>query len=122
MSVVLLVEDNLNILEVTAYMLEDAGYEVLGADGSANALNIAAERQDIAIVLSDLNLKSGSNGIDMGITMRERGLHCPMILISGDAEPPAGRLQPWMSYLAKPFDRQTLLDRMSAQLGNTSVA
>ncbi|WP_188797005.1 response regulator [Dyella nitratireducens] len=109
MKTVLLVDDNRDVLEVTAFMLEDAGYEVVAAADSEQALQVASVRPDIGVVVTDLNLKKGMSGIEMGKAMHEEGLKCPMIVMSGDSEPPGGELQSWMKYLSKPFDRKTLL-------------
>ncbi|HUA80105.1 MAG TPA: response regulator [Dyella sp.] len=110
MKTVLLVDDNRDVLEVTAFMLEDAGYEVVAANSSEQALQVASVRPDIGVVLADLNLNRGMSGIEMGIAMYEDGLKCPLILMSGASEPPEEEMQSWMKYLAKPFDRKTLLD------------
>lgn len=109
MKTVLLVDDNRDVLEVTAFMLEDAGYEVVAAQSSEQALQVASSRRDIGVVVTDLNLKQGMSGIEMGVAMHEEGLNCPMIVMSGDSEPPEKSLQSWMKYLPKPFDRKTLL-------------
>lgn len=109
MKTVLLVDDNRDVLEVTAFMLEDAGYDVVAASNSAQALEVASVRSDIGVVLTDLNLERGMSGIKLGETMHQKGLKCPMIVMSGDGEPPENGLHSWMKYLAKPFDRKTLL-------------
>jgi DNA-binding NtrC family response regulator len=115
-NVVLVVEDDPDILEITAYMLEDAGYEVITANGSAHALTAAAGRRDITLVLTDLNLRNDITGIEMGLLMRSNGLSCPLIVTSGDNEPPMATLEPWMTYLSKPFDRETLLATIASRL------
>ncbi|GLQ95471.1 response regulator [Dyella acidisoli] len=109
MKTVLLVDDNRDVLEVTAFMLEDAGYEVVAASSSEQALQVASVRPDIGVIVTDLNLKQGMTGIEMGMAMHEEGLICPMIVMSGDCEPPEKGLRSWMTYLPKPFDRKTLL-------------
>lgn len=109
MKTVLLVDDNRDVLEVTAFMLEDAGYEVVAAAGPEQALQVASMRPDIGVVVTDLNLKKGMSGIEMGKAMHDEGLKCPMIVMSGESEPPEEELQSWMKYLSKPFDRKTLL-------------
>lgn len=109
MKTVLLVDDNRDVLEVTAFMLEDAGYEVVAANSSEQALRVASVRSDIGVVVTDLNLRHGMSGIEMGVAMHEDGLKCPMIVMSGDSEPPSTGWQSWMKYLPKPFDRKTLL-------------
>jgi two-component system chemotaxis response regulator CheY len=115
MKTVLLVDDNRDVLEVTAFMLEDAGYEVVAAHNSEQAMQVASVRPDIGIVVTDLNLRQGMSGIEMGKAMHEEGLKCPMIVMSGDSEPPGDALQSWMKYLAKPFDRKTLLAAITEQ-------
>jgi two-component system chemotaxis response regulator CheY len=109
MKTVLLVDDNRDVLEVTAFMLEDAGYEVVAANSSEQALQVASMRPDIGVVVTDLNLRKGITGSEMGVAMHQEGLKCPMIVMSGDSEPPRKELQSWMKYLPKPFDRKTLL-------------
>jgi two-component system chemotaxis response regulator CheY len=96
MKTVLLVDDNRDVLEVTAFMLEDAGYEVVAAHNSEQAMQVASVRPDIGIVVTDLNLRQGMSGIEMGKAMHEEGLKCPMIVMSGDSEPHGDALQSWM--------------------------
>jgi two-component system chemotaxis response regulator CheY len=108
MKTVLLVDDNRDVLEVTSFMLEDAGYEVVAAADPEQALQVASSRPDIGVVVTDLNLKKGMSGIEMGKAMHKEGLKCPMIVMSGESEPEE-ELQSWMKYLSKPFDRKTLL-------------
>jgi CheY-like chemotaxis protein len=109
MKTVLLVEDNRDVLELTADMLQDAGYEVVAANGSEQAMQVASVRADIGVVLTDLNLNEGMTGIEMGVAMYKDGLKCPLIVMSGNAEPPETGFPSWMRYLPKPFDRKTLL-------------
>lgn len=109
MKTVLLVEDNPDVLEITAYMLEDAGYEVVAANSSEQALQVASVRADIGVILTDLNLSEGMTGIEMAEVMHKEGLKCPLVVMSGNAEPPSNGFKSWMRYLPKPFDRKALL-------------
>ncbi|GLQ96372.1 response regulator [Dyella mobilis] len=116
MKTVLLVEDNRDVLVSTAYMLQDAGYEVVAATNSDQAKQVAAVRTDIGLIVTDLNLNESVNGIELGIAMREDGLKCRLIVMSGDAEPPEHSMTSWMTYLPKPFDRKTLLAAITGNL------
>jgi two-component system chemotaxis response regulator CheY len=110
MKTVLLVDDNPDVLEITAYMLEDAGYEVVAANSCEQAMQVASVRADIGVILTDLNLNAGMSGIEMAEAMHKDGLiKCPLVVMSGEAGPPAKGFQSWMRYLPKPFDRQMLL-------------
>jgi DNA-binding NtrC family response regulator len=116
MKTVLLVEDNRDVLVSTAYMLQDAGYEVVAAANSDQAKQVASVRADIGVIVTDLNLNEGMNGIELGMAMREDGLRCPLIVMSGDSEPPEDGLLSWMTYLPKPFDRKTLLAAITGNM------
>jgi DNA-binding NtrC family response regulator len=116
MSTVLLVEDNRDVLVSTAYMLQDAGYEVVAAANSDQAKQVASVRTDIGVILTDLNLSEGMNGIQLGVAMREDGLKCRLIVMSGSAEPPEHGMLSWMTYLPKPFDRRELLAAITGNL------
>ena len=116
MKTVLLVEDNRDVLVSTAYMLQDAGFDVVAATNSEQAKQAAAVRADIGVILTDLNLCEDINGIELGKAMREDGLTCPLIVMSGDIDPPEGGLLSWMTYLPKPFDRKTLLAAIAGNM------
>jgi DNA-binding NtrC family response regulator len=116
MKTVLLVEDNRDVLETTAYMLEDAGYEVVAANNTEQAMQVASVRADIGVVLTDLDLNDRMNGIEMGVAMHEDGLKCRMIVMSGSAEPPENGMESWMTYLPKPFDKKALLAAITGYL------
>jgi DNA-binding NtrC family response regulator len=110
---VLLVEDNPDVLEVTACMLEDAGYEVICANTPEQAREAASARSDIGVVVTDLNLTHGSSGIEMGMDMRRNGLDCPLLVVSGDMRPELATKYDWMGYLPKPYNREALLRKIT---------
>jgi DNA-binding NtrC family response regulator len=116
MKTVLLVEDNRDVLVSTAYMLQDAGYEVVAATNSEQAKQAASVRADIGVIVTDLNLSEDINGIELGMAMRKDGLNCPLIVMSGDIDPPEDGLLSWMTYLPKPFDRTTLLAAITGNM------
>ncbi|HEX7815457.1 response regulator [Dyella sp.] len=109
MDAVLLVEDDMDVMEVTSVLLEDAGYQVLPARNAAQALRLVEQHPDIGAVFTDVNLRDGLNGIELAYELRARGNRASMIIVSGDlgwAETP---LKEDMRFLPKPFGRQTLL-------------
>ena len=110
---VLLVEDNPDVLEVTACMLEDAGYEVICANTSQQARELASGRSDIGVVVTDLNLPQGASGIEMGMDMRRNGLACPLLVVSGGMRPELTTQYDWMGYLPKPYNREALLQKIT---------
>jgi DNA-binding NtrC family response regulator len=113
-TTVLLVEDQADVLEITAFMLEDAGYDVLCAHGAEQAIDMVSDRPDIGVVVTDLHLPRGVSGIDMGMNMRRNGLKCPLLVMSGALTPEHVSEHAWMGYLPKPFGREALLQKISA--------
>ena len=113
---ILLVEDNREVLVSTAYMLQDAGYEVVAAANSDQAKQVASVRADIGVIVIDLKMSEGMNGIELGMAMREEGLRCPMVVMSGEAEPPETGWLSWMTYVPKPFDSKTLLAAITGNM------
>jgi DNA-binding NtrC family response regulator len=115
---VLLVEDHPDVLEITAYMLEDGGYDVLCASGSEQARELVSSHGKIDMVITDLHLAQGVNGVEMGLDMRRRGLDCPLLVMSGGDEPEQALREARMSYLSKPFTQQSLLLKVSELAGD----
>ncbi|MBE1161839.1 response regulator [Dyella acidiphila] len=113
-TTVLLVDDQPEVLEVTAYMLEDAGYNVLCANDSEQAREMVAGRRDIGVIITDLHLPHGTSGIDMGLALRREGLVCPLLVVSGALAPEQIDQHAWVSYLSKPFGREALLQKITA--------
>lgn len=111
---VLLVEDHPEVREITAFMLEDAGYDVICANDGDEARQAVAGRDDIDVVITDLHLPHGASGIDMGMALREGGLKCPMLVVSGALTPDQTSEHDWIDYLPKPFNREALLQKIMA--------
>lgn len=117
MNVVLLVEDDPDVRETTTLLLEDAGYEVLIADGSEQALAIADDRGDIDVVFTDVNLRESPNGIELAYELRARGSQASFVVVSGDLGWTDTPLDEDMLFLPKPFGRLALLDVVGEACG-----
>lgn len=109
MEIVLLVEDDIDVMDVTSLLLEDAGYVVLQARNAAQALRLAEEHPDICAVFTDVNLREGLNGIELAYELRARGNGASVVVVSGDLGWADTPLKEDMQFLPKPYGRQTLL-------------
>ena len=109
MSVVLVVEDDPDVRETTSVLLEDAGYEVLIADSSTQALEMADSRDDIDVVFTDVNLREAPNGIELARQLKSKGSRASFVVVSGDLGWAETSLDKDMRFLPKPFGRSTLL-------------
>jgi DNA-binding NtrC family response regulator len=126
LATILVVDDEPSILKLCSAMLEGAGFTVLQADGSSDALRICTEHKGpIDLLLTDLilpppgfQIASGSNpfphvnGLELAsraATIR-KGLH--VILMSGNPEKDLashGIKRGMLPFLAKPFEQERLI-------------
>jgi PAS domain S-box-containing protein len=82
---ILLVEDEAIILLSQQKTLEDLGYEVLTARSGENAIEAAASRPAIELILMDINLGTGMNGIEAAsVILRDRDI--PVVFLSSHTE------------------------------------
>jgi signal transduction histidine kinase/ActR/RegA family two-component response regulator len=107
---ILLVDDDVSVRSVTADLLEMTGYSVITADNSTEAI-ACFERHDsnIDILVTDLVLADGLDGIDLAASIRIRRPDLPVLLITGysDALLDTVRIE-GMPVLTKPFEHVAL--------------
>lgn len=122
---VLVVEDDPLVRLTLCEFLEDAGLDVLEAADAAAALGLlAALRHEITVLVTDLDLGWGENGLVLAAKARQlrRGLR--VIYETGSPEMLRGhRLRPWERAFVKPFDAGRLAEDAAAldrALGQTS--
>lgn len=106
---VLVVEDDSAVLDITSFVLESAGYDVLTAMNATDALNTLASHPDIGLVLTDVNMPGAMDGIDLVREIRRQGSQVRCVVVSGDARHASERLDGLVPFLAKPYDRRSLL-------------
>ncbi len=123
---ILVVDDELSIIKLCKALLEGAGFTVLEADNSSDALKICTQHQGpIDLLLTDLvlpppafQLSSSSNqfphvnGHELAVraTMIRSGLR--IILMSGNPDKELsshGIRRGTLPFLAKPFERDRLI-------------
>jgi DNA-binding response OmpR family regulator len=112
----LLVDDDPDLLTVTSFALQQAGYLVVKADSCPAALRVfESEQPDLAIL--DINLPGGS-GFDLCAAFRRTSrLPIMMLTVRGEEEDLVRALELGADdYLTKPFSPRTLLARVKALL------
>ena len=89
---ILLVEDNPDVAHVTAEMLRDMGFEVETVDRARKGLDrLVLDDFSIDLLLSDVVMPDGMNGLDLARAVRARWPDLPIVLMSGYNEAvPAG--------------------------------
>lgn len=107
---ILLVEDDEMVRMATADALAELGFDVLEAPTAAAALARLHPPPDL--MLTDLGLPD-QNGLDLVAEVRRRVPGMPVVIASGESEPPEGDLV----WLGKPYDVNGLRDAVAAALG-----
>jgi two-component system, response regulator PdtaR len=81
--VILIVEDEFLIRMATAEAIRDAGYEVLEAADSDQAIEILENRQDIRVVFTDIHMPGSIDGLKLAHAIRDRWPPVRIIATSG---------------------------------------
>jgi len=81
-GIALLVEDNAEVAEVGREMLEQLGYRVEVAASGPQALTLF-EGQGFDLVVSDIVMPGGMNGVELARTIRVRRPGLPILLVTG---------------------------------------
>jgi CheY-like chemotaxis protein len=81
---ILVADDSPDVTFVVSTALSDAGFEVVCASSSAEALELLDEVNDIDLVLSDVRMP-GVDGFDLLRVLKHRYPSMPVILMTGAA-------------------------------------
>jgi CheY-like chemotaxis protein len=109
-STVLIVDDEHSLRVATHRMLSSQGFNVLHAATASEAVRICAEQRGaIDLVVTDIFL-TDQCGTELAGRLRETQPSAKFLFVSGD--PTAGELVKGWSFLAKPFSKQQLIDRV----------
>jgi len=108
---ILLAEDEKNIRVITTLILKGLGYEVLAAETTHNAIQIAKEYQwQIDLLLSDVIMPE-MTGFELGEKLKEILPDMQQLFMSGYTEnviDQQGVRKEGINFLSKPFSRETL--------------
>jgi two-component system NtrC family sensor kinase len=115
-ATVLVAEDDNQVREVAAEMLREAGFRVLAASDGRQAMALLERGEQVDVLFSDVVMPGGISGVELA---RRARLHQPTIgvlLASGYAAPALGGDAPEFDMLAKPYDRDMVVRRISAMV------
>ncbi|MDB4967790.1 MAG: hypothetical protein JWN44_3479 [Myxococcales bacterium] len=114
---ILLVEDDDSVREFVGFVLRQQGYDVLAAEHGPRALEIAgAHEGEIDLLISDVVMPQ-MHGFEVAEAMRRSRPGLRVLHISGY---PGDAITSDAAFLAKPFSRETLLERVSQLVASRS--
>jgi PAS domain S-box-containing protein len=117
---ILLVEDGSSLRKMLNLSLSHLGYQVLEASDGMEALAVwNAHRDEIQLVLTDMVMPGGMNGIELGAHLLKEDPKVKVIYASGYSAEVAGKdfpLKEGVNFLNKPFQSAKLAQTVRAML------
>ena len=104
--------------EITALLLDHAGYDVIVAPDLASGIAISRQQSDIDVVVADMYLGHGQTGTSLIRNIRDSGLNMPIVLTSAHNEASIAARDLNVVFLPKPYGRRTLLSVLAQASGN----
>jgi PAS domain S-box-containing protein len=116
---VLVVEDNPEVGEVTATLLEQIGYRVLRAENAAEALAQLQSGNAVDLLFSDIVMPNGMNGIHLAQEVSERYPAMRVLLTTGYSDVAAAG-ETRFQILRKPFEVSALERAIADAMAGTA--
>jgi len=117
--VVLLVEDEPLVRLTQVDVLREAGFWVLEAENADEAFEMLRRRQDVSVVLTDVDMPGSIDGFEFARLVAQGWPEVGVMVISGKAFPDEGDLPPSATFVAKPVYPDALVEHLSALLTRT---
>jgi two-component system cell cycle sensor histidine kinase/response regulator CckA len=117
---ILLVEDEPFVREATCSILERAGFKVLPAEDAQEAMEVYQQKErNVDLLMTDMVLP-GKNGDELGREMRMQSPQVAVLVTSGYGEAAYETESPETKtyFLAKPYSRRSLVEKIEAILGD----
>ena len=117
---ILVVEDDDAVRAYSTEVLRELGYHVLEAPNAGAALEILDRQADVHLLFTDIGLPGAMNGRQLSDEARRRRSGLKVLLATGyagNAIIHAGRLEPGVSLMTKPFIFADLTKRVRSALG-----
>lgn len=111
---ILLVDDDEEVRQTSAEMLEELGYVVLQAESGCEALALLETNPQLDVLVTDVRMP-GMTGLELSAEARARRRDLRVILISGFFRPQALTCR----FLQKPFRTHDLDAAIRAELGHS---
>jgi len=116
-STVLLVDDNVELLEMTEEILLSENYKVLKASGGQAALDIINSGKYFDLLFSDIAMPGGINGIKLAEYTKQHRPDCQILLTTGYTNEYAGQdFKTEFPVVQKPYDTDELIEKIQGML------
>jgi signal transduction histidine kinase len=114
-ATILIVEDDEDVLAVTAESLRELGYQVVTAVTATKALEILKSDQPVDLLFSDVVIPGGADGAQLAVEARRVRPELKVLLTSGYAAAALSLehgLPDTLEVVGKPYDREELAQKV----------
>jgi two-component system, response regulator PdtaR len=109
MTIALTVEDEFLISEYLSGILIDAGYDVIATANADEAIAILEQRNDIRLVITDINMPGSMDGLKLAAAVKGRWPPINIIIATGKGRPRDDQMPAEAEFLPKPYMRKQVL-------------
>ena len=114
--IVLVVEDEMMLRMKVVDMVEDAGYIPVEAVDADEAMAVLQSRNDIALMLTDVQMPGSMNGLELAHAVHERWPPIKIILASGQLKLSASEIPLDSRFFGKPLQSAEIIAEMREML------
>jgi CheY-like chemotaxis protein len=119
---VLVVEDEPLLRLAAIDLVEMAGYEAIPAADATEAVKILEARNDIRVVMTDVDMPRGVDGMRLAAIIRDRWPPIKIIIVSGHVHDPANLIPAETVLFSKPYREEQIMETIHGMMSAWSVA
>jgi CheY-like chemotaxis protein len=110
MTVILIVEDDVLANEYLEFILQQAGYEVLSATSADEAAGLLGGREDVEVIVTDINLPGSTNGLKLAAAAKTKRPKVNIIIVTGYAAPTNDEIPSGSLFIPKPYNARKIIE------------
>ena len=110
MTVILIVEDDVLANEYLEFILQQAGYEVLSATSADEAAGLLEDREDVQLIVTDINLPGSINGLKLATAAKAKRPKVNIIIVTGYTALTNDEIPPGSLFIPKPYNARKIIE------------
>lgn len=119
---VLVVKDEPLLRLAAIDLVEMAGYEAIPAADATEAVEILEARNDIRVVMTDVDMPRGVDGMRLTAIIRDRWPPIKIIIVSGHVEDPGNLIPAETVFFSKPYREEQITETIHGMMSAWSAA
>ena len=110
MTAILIVEDDVLANEYLEFILRQAGHEVVSATSADEAAELLEDREDVQLLVTDVNLPGTMNGLRLAAAAKARRPEMNIIIVTGYSAPKNDEIPPGSLFVPKPYNARKMIE------------